>query len=159
MRQKILAPTVCHHGIEGLEKGKVCPECERGRLYKHQPASFIRIVGQPPLSCEKHIMEQLRCNLCGELFTAALPDEVTRDGVRTQKQGYSASTIMAIGKFYMGNPYYRQESLQSLLGTPVTASTIYDQCALLVAQIFPVWEMLQQQAADAWITQHRNFGL
>jgi transposase len=146
---KELAPTVCHHGIEGLEKGQVCPECERGRLYKHEPASFIRIVGQPPLSCEKHIMEQLRCNLCGELFTAALPDDVTRDGVRTQKYGYSARAIMAIGKFYMGNPYYRQESLQSLLGTPVTASTIYDQCALLVAQIFPVWEMLKQQAADA----------
>ena len=143
-------PTICHHSIEGLEKGQVCPECEKGRLYKTEPASFIRIVGQPPLSCEKHIMEQLRCNLCGELFTAPLPDEVARDGDRSQKYGFSARTIMAISKFFMGSPYYRQESLQSLMGMPVTASTIYDQCAMLVAHVLPVFDILKQQSANAW---------
>lgn len=144
-----VAPTVCHHRIEGLEKGQVCPECEKGRLYQYEPASFIRIVGQPPLSCEKHILEQLRCNLCGELFSAELPDDVAKDGVRSQQYGFSARTMMAINKFYMGSPYYRQESLQALLGRPVTASTIYDQCASLAEHVSPAWTMLKQVSADA----------
>lgn len=147
---KNLAPTICHHHIQGLEKGQVCPECEKGRLYKHEPASFIRIVGQPPLSCEKHILEQLRCNLCGELSTAKLPEDVAKDGDRFQQYGFSARTMMAINKFYMGSPYYRQQSLQALLGRPVTASTIYDQCALLVAHVTPVWTAFKQKAANAW---------
>jgi transposase len=145
-----LAPTICHHGIQGLEKGQTCPECEKGRLYKHEPARFIRVVGQPPLSSEKHILEQLRCNLCGELFTAKLPDDVAKDGDRFQKYAFSSRTMMAINKFYMGSPYYRQENLQSLLGRPVTASTIYDQCALLVAHVTPVWAALKPVAANAW---------
>ena len=142
-------PKVCRHAIEGLEKGQPCPECEKGRLYKHEPASFIRIVGQPPLASENHILEQLRCHLCGQVFTADLPPEVARDGNRYQKYGFSARAIMAINKFYMGSPYYRQESLQSLLGRPVTASTIFDQCASLVADVTPIWDALQRVAANA----------
>lgn len=146
---KALPSKVCHHAIEGLEKGQPCPECDKGRLYKHEPASFIRIVGQPPLQSENHILGQLRCHLCGQVFTADLPAEVARDGNRYQKYGYSARTIMAINKCYMGNPYYRQESLQSLLGCAVTASTIFDQCAQLVDDVLPVWDALQQVAANA----------
>ena len=140
---------VCHHQLEGLEKGQRCPECEKGRLHKFEPASFIRVVGQPPLSSEKHILEQLRCNACGQLFTASLPPTVLRDGARQQKYGYSARALMAVSKFYMGNPYYRQESLQAILGMAVSASTIYDQCALLVEDILPVFDQLKQQAAKA----------
>jgi transposase len=142
-------PRICHHAIEGLEKGQPCPECDKGRLYKHEPASFIRIVGQPPLAVENHILEQLRCHLCGKVFTAELPAEVAQDGNRYQRYGYSARTMMAINKCYMGSPYYRQESLQSLLGRPVTASTIFDQCAHLADDVMPVWEALQQVAANA----------
>jgi hypothetical protein len=144
------APTICHHRIEGLEKGQLCPLCEQGRLYKHEPASFIRVVGQPPLSSERHILEQLRCNLCGDVLTARLPADVAIDGDRHQQYGFSARTMMAINKFYMGSPYYRQESLQALLGKSVTASTIYDQCALLVAHVTPAWLALKQAAANAW---------
>jgi hypothetical protein len=142
-------PKVCHHPLHAPEKGQACPECGQGRVYKTEPASFIRITGQAPLSAEKHIMEQLRCNLCGLLFTAPLDAEILQDGARQQKYGYSARTIMAISKFYMGNPYYRQESLQSFMGVPVTASTIYDQCTLLVDDVSPVFNCLKQLAASA----------
>lgn len=147
-KTKPVPPKVCHHKLEGLEKGLICPECEKGRLYKTEPASFIRIVGNPPLSAENHIMEQIRCNLCSQLFTAPLPDDVLQDGARQQKYGYSARAIMGISKFYMGNPYYRQEGLQWLMGKPVTASTIYDQCALLVDDVTPVFEALKEFAAN-----------
>jgi len=143
------SPRVCHHQLNDLEKGQTCPECEQGRVYKTEPASFIRITGQAPLSAEKHIMEQLRCNLCGLLFTAPLAGEIVQDGGRQQKYGYSARAIMAVSKFYMGNPYYRQESLQSFMGVPVTASTIYDQCTRLVEDVSPVFAGLKQFAASA----------
>lgn len=145
-----IPPKICHHKLTGLEKGQTCPECEQGRVYKTEPASFIRITGQAPLVAEKHIMEQLRCNLCGQQFTAPLPDDILHDGVRQQKYAYSARAMMAISKFFMGNPYYRQESLQSFLGMPVTASTIYDQCALLVGDVSPVFGCLKQLAANAY---------
>lgn len=146
---KPVPPTICHHALTELKKGETCPECEKGKVYKTEPASFIRITGQPPLSAEKHIMEQLRCNLCGHLFTAPLSEEIVQDGARQQKYGYSARTVMAVNKFYMGSPYYRQEGLQSLMGVSTSASTIYDQCKLLVGDVSPVFTALKQYAANA----------
>ncbi|MEJ2419620.1 MAG: IS66 family transposase [Exilibacterium sp.] len=131
------------------EKGQLCPSCESGRLYKFEPATFIRIVGQAPLAAQKHILEQLRCNRCGALFTAPLPEAVSQDGARGQKYAYSARTVMALHKFSAGSPYYRQEGLQSLLGVPVTASTIYDQCALLADDLRPIWLIMIVIAANA----------
>ena len=142
---------VCHHQLEGVEKGQLCPECEKGKLYKFEPASFIRITGQPPLTTEKHIMEQMRCALCGVVLTAQLPDEVLNDGARQQKYGYSARAMMTINRFFMGSPYYRQESLQSILGVPVSASTVYDQCALVSEALTPVFDYLMTMAANAYL--------
>ena len=58
----------CHHKIEGLEKGQPCPECEKGKLYKYEPAIRLRISGQTPLIRTEHILERLRCNSCGVYF-------------------------------------------------------------------------------------------
>lgn len=145
----IIPPQVCHHELTDLKKGQTCPECQKGRLNKYEPATFIRITGQAPLLAEKHIMEQLRCSLCLQLFSAELPEDVLEDGARAQRYGYSARSLMVISRFYMGNPYYRQESLQSLLGMPVTASTIYDQCVLVVRVILVVFYALKRLSADA----------
>lgn len=82
-----------------------------------------------------------------KLFTAPLPDNVTADGARQQKYGYSVRAIMAVSKFYMGNPYYRQENLQTFLNVPVTASTLYDQCVLLADDALPVVDYLKQYGA------------
>lgn len=144
-----LPPTVCTHQLEGVKKGQPCPECEKGRLYKTEPASFIRISAQAPLQAQKHIMEQLRCRLCGYITTAPLPEDVLQDGVRQQKYGYSARALMTIHKFFLGNPYYRQQNLQNLLGMPVSASTIFDQVRLLVDDGLPVFNYLKLPAANA----------
>jgi hypothetical protein len=128
----------------------VCPECEKGKLYKYEPATFLRITGQSPFVPEQHVMERLRCNTCGAYFTADLPDDVQQDGASGQKYGYTARTLMALGKFYAGTPYYRQGSLQSLLGVHITASTIWDQAELLGNDGFPVFRYLcNVLAADA----------
>jgi len=47
-----------------LQSGDPCPECKEGRLYRQkEPATLIRIVGQPPLEATVFEMERLRC-LC-----------------------------------------------------------------------------------------------
>jgi transposase len=57
-----------------LQSGDPCPECHEGRVYRQkEPATLIRIVGQPPLEATVFEMERLRCNGCGEVFTAGEP--------------------------------------------------------------------------------------
>ncbi len=49
------------------------------------------------------------------------------DGSSNQKYGYSARSLMGISKYYAGSPFYRQGSLQDLLGVSISASSIFDQ--------------------------------
>lgn len=142
-------PCIKHHKHDALTKGANCPECGKGKLYKYEPATLLRIVGQSPFTPEQHVMERLRCNTCGAYFTADLPDEVKADGKANQKYGYSARSIMAIAKNGMGSPYYRQGSMQDLLGVPVCASTIFDQTEYLSNDIYPVFKALIRLAANA----------
>lgn len=139
----------CEHQLEGLEKGQICPECERGKLYKYEPAVRVHISGQAPLVRTQHILQRLRCNTCGAYFTAPVPEEVKQDGGDQQRYGYSARALMALHKCFAGTPYYRQQSLQQLLGLPVSASTIFDQCEHLANAVQPIVRCLIRQAADA----------
>ncbi len=120
-------PKVTHHSLTRLKKGETCPECQQGKLYKYDPATLLRITGQSPFVPEQHVMERLRCNACGQYFTADLPEEVLDDGEPSQKYGHSARSLMALYKFFAGAPYHRQEALQSLLGVNLSASTVFDQ--------------------------------
>lgn len=142
-------PEVKTHKLNELSKGDTCPECQQGTLYKYDPATLLRIRGQSPFIPEQHVMERLRCNACGAYFTAELPPEVQADGESGQKYGYSARTLMALDKFYAGAPYYRQQSVQGLLGIKLAASTIFDQTEWLANAIAPVHQVLQQYAAQA----------
>jgi transposase len=106
------------------------------------------ITGQSPFKPEQHVMESLRCNTCGAYFTAALPAEILTDGTRGQKYGYSACSLMAIYKYFAGLPFYRQSSIQKLLGVKITASTVFDQVELVCDAIYPVYQLLFNLAAD-----------
>jgi hypothetical protein len=55
-----------------LRSGDPCPERREGRVYRQkEPATLIHIVGQAPLKATVFEMERLRCNACGEVFTAS----------------------------------------------------------------------------------------
>src|SRR5215472_15006498 len=57
-----------------LQSGDTCPECQKGKVYRQKkPKTLIRITGRPPLEATAYELEQLRCNGCGEVFTAEAP--------------------------------------------------------------------------------------
>ena len=63
--------TVTHPHLHG---GEACPGCMSGKLYpQSEPAKLVRITGVAPLSATVYERERLRCNLCGEVYTAPSP--------------------------------------------------------------------------------------
>ena len=63
-----------------LHPGDVCPECGVGKVYRQkEPKTLVRIVGRPPLEATRYEMERLRCNGCGEVFTAEAPPEASAE--------------------------------------------------------------------------------
>ena len=61
---------------EDLKQGAFCPLCLKGKVYRKSPGTVLRIVGSPPLGGTLYEMEKFRCNLCGETFTAKLPEDI-----------------------------------------------------------------------------------
>lgn len=58
-----------------LQPGHACPECGHGKVYRQKdPATVVRFIGQAPLQATVYEMERLRCNACGQVFTAAAPE-------------------------------------------------------------------------------------
>ena len=142
-------PQVHNHALEGVNKGDVCSQCSSGKLYKYTPAVLLRVTGNAPLTCHRHLAQQYRCNGCGEIYSASLPDHVTADGPRDQQYGYSARSVLCISKYFAGSPFYRQEHINGLLGTSISASTIFDQCEKVANALNPIFKAIKRTAANA----------
>ena len=110
----------------------------------------MRITGHARYEATRHIVEQLRCNACQQLYKASLPQSVLEDGDADQEHGYSARSLMVIDKFYTGTPYYHQSNLAALFGHSISASTIFDQCEYVANDIMPIFYELKRQAANAF---------
>jgi len=53
-------------------------------VYEQQdPRVMVRIVGQAPLAATVYELQRMRCNLCGEIYTAEAPEGVARRSTRT----------------------------------------------------------------------------
>ena len=48
---------VVHHKLEEFSRGDHCPECSSGKLYKFEPASFVRVTRESPFKTKNHISE------------------------------------------------------------------------------------------------------
>jgi hypothetical protein len=62
--------------------------------------------------------EKLRCNLCGEIFSAKIPQEAGEE-----KFDETANASIALLKYGAGVPFYRLEKLQQILGITLPSST------------------------------------
>jgi hypothetical protein len=56
---------------------------------------------------------------------------------------------MAIYQYFAGLPFYRQGSIQKILGVKITASTTFDQVEYVCNDIYPVFQYLSTLAGDA----------
>jgi transposase len=143
-------PKVVCHKITDYQRGQLCPACEVGKLYKFEPSKLLRVTGHARFEAEQHIVEQLRCNGCQQIYKAPLPESVLEDGDATQMYGHSARTLMAIDKFFSGLPYYHQGNLADIFGHAISASTIFDQCEEVANAVMPLFYELKKQAATAY---------
>lgn len=127
-----------------LHSGDRCPECREGKVYRQkEPATLVRFVGHAPLEATVFEMERLRCNACGEVFTADEPETAG-----PAKYDETAVAMIALLKYGTGVPFKRLERLQEHLGMPLPATTQWDLMAAAAKPIRPVLEELIRQAAQ-----------
>ena len=127
-----------------LHTGDACPGCERGKVYPQQePRTLVRIVGQAPLAATVYELDRLRCNLCGEVFTAQEPE-----GVGPEKYDETTAAMIALLKYGSGMPFYRLEKLEYLLGIPLPASTQWEIVEEAAEVIQAARDELIRQAAQ-----------
>jgi transposase len=135
---------VAHDALHGGER---CRSCLRGKLYlQAQPAVLVRIRGMAPLRATIYECERWRCNLCGEVFTAAAPA-----GIGTEKYDPSAAAMIALLKYGCGLPFNRIEKLQRNLGIPMPAATQWELVDTAAQTITPAHQELIRQAAQGEI--------
>lgn len=132
-------------GLKDLEPGRRCPSCSKGKVYPSSdgPKTLVRVRGHAPMQAKVWELERLRCNLCGEVFTAQAPPEA--DG---EKYDATAGAMIALLKYGSGFPFHRLQQLQANLGIPVPESTQWEIVEEVASRIQPVFEELRRQAAD-----------
>ena len=127
-----------------LHSGDCCPGCGQGRLYRQkEAATLIRISGQAPLKATVFEMERLRCNGCGEVFTASPPPVAG-----PEKYDATAVAMIALLKYGAGTPFNRMERLERQLGMPLAAATQWELMEAGAKPIEPVLEELIRFAAQ-----------
>jgi rubredoxin len=107
--------TIVHVKHESLSAGMACPHCSDGKLYEQkEPAPIMRFVGRPPIGASKYELEKFRCNLCGEVFQADLPEEAGQN-----KYDETVGAVIGVMKYGGGFPFNRIEQLQASAGIPM----------------------------------------
>ena len=124
-----------------LKSGDACPECKKGKVYPTAPGVTVRITGNAPLMATSFECEKLRCNLCGEVFTAK-----SEEG--SEKYDVTAGAMVALLKYGTGVPFNRLEQLEGALGIPLPASTQWDIVEKTATPAHPVYRELIRQAAQ-----------
>lgn len=138
-----------------LSPGDLCPECQKGRVYRqHKPKTLIRITGRPPLEATVYEMEQLRCNGCGQVFTAEAPAEAGEE-----KYDESAAAMIAQLRYGSGVPFKRLERLEGNLGIPLPAASQWELVEERAEWIRPAFEELIRQAAQGEVAHNDDTGV
>lgn len=128
--------------LESRKPGDRCP-CGKGNLYQIDDSPLVRIVGQAPLRADVYRLERLRCNTCGDVFTAEAPE-----GVGSEKYDATSTAMVALMKYGSGFPFHRLERLEGNLGIPLPASTQWEMVRDGAERIQPAFDELIRQAAS-----------
>ncbi len=127
-----------------LKAGDHCPGCLKGKIYGHQPpARLVRLIGQAPIAATVYELEKLRCNLCGEIFTAEAPPDVGPD-----KYDATAASMIAVLKYGAGVPFARLAGLQQRVEIPLPEATQWEIVHEVAMVIQPAFHELLRHAAQ-----------
>lgn len=138
-----------------IKPGELCPGCLKGKVYpQKEPRTLVRIVGQAPLTATAYELDRLRCNLCGEVFTAPEPE-----GVGPEKYDETTAAMIALLKYGSGMPFYRLEKLEHLLGIPLPASTQWEIVEEEAEVIKAARDELIRQAAQGEVLHNDDTGM
>ena len=128
-----------------VKPGDACPLCFQGSVRRQKSRALaLRIAGSPPISATGYAMERLRCDTCGEVFTAPTPPQAG-----TEKYAPSVGVTVALLRYGSGMPHYRLARLQKSLGVPLPESTQWEVMQPLFEQAQPILEALITQAANS----------
>jgi transposase len=142
-----------------MKPGEPCPGCLKGKVYpllgpNQEPRVLVRLVGQAPLAATVYQLDRLRCNLCGEVFTAPEPE-----GVGPEKYDETTAAMIALLKYGSGMPFYRLEKLEHLLGIPLPASTQWEIAEEEAEVIKAALDELIRQAAQGEVLHNDDTGM
>lgn len=127
-----------------LKTGDACPTGCGGRVYPpHEPGVRVRVHGQAPIAATVYELEKLRCNLCGDVFTAAAPAEAGE-----KKYDETAASMIAVFRYGRGFPWYRLAGLEERLGIPLPVATPCEIVAETALLRQPAFDELVRQAAQ-----------
>ncbi len=126
-----------------LTAGEACPACGQGTVYDKAPGVLVRITGQPPLAATIYQLQKLRCHLCGQVFTAAAPEEAG-----DRKYDATAGSMIGLLKYGSGLPFNRLDGLQGDLDVPLPGSTQWDIVQAVAVNVKPAFDELIRQAAQ-----------
>ena len=128
-----------------LKAGDPCPDARcRGKVYpQRDPGVLVRVKGQAPIAATVYELEKLRCNLCGDVFTAAAPE-----GVGEKKYDETAASMIALLRYGSGVPWYRLQGLEKSLGIPLPVATQCEIVAETAIILQPALQELTRQAAQ-----------
>jgi transposase len=137
-----------HLVLEKLSIGGECPLCG-GKLGPYDAGIIIRVRGQNFAKLLRYTVDKLRCNLCNEIFTVELPPEVGEE-----KYDPAFIAMLAIMKYYVAIPFYRQEQFQKLLNFPLSDSTQWDLIEKLSGYCYAAFNELKRLAANGKLIQN-----
>jgi transposase len=134
-----------------LKAGDPCPDARcRGKVYpQRDPGVLVRIKGQAPIAATVYELEKLRCNLCGDIFTAAAPE-----GVGEKKYDETAASMIALLRYGSGVPWYRLQGLEKSLGIPLPVATQCEIVAETAVILQPALQELTRQAAHGEVVHN-----
>lgn len=138
-----------------LHSGDQCPECQKGKVYlQKEPAALVHFVGQAPLKATLFEMERLRCNACGQMFTAETPEQAG-----SARYDETAVAMIALLKYGTGVPFNRLERLEQQLEMPLSATTQWELMEAGATDIRAAWDELIRQAAQGGVVHNDDTGM
>ena len=134
-----------------MHVGQLCPCGCGGRLYlwKDRCSHFRHFVGQAPIKVTLYERDILKCNNCDSTYDAPLPE-----GVGPEQYDATAVSTIAMNKYGVGLPFYRQEKQLEIMGTPISSSTQYKVVSEALAKLNPVYEHLLWLAAQGKLAHY-----